>query len=129
MYQTQPYPCSPPEAPACWRCGCQPCRCGSPMVGPYEISVASGGTSAQALVGGTTIVHLSLEYLVDSDASSPSVTVTTASDGTTSTWQETTPGTGYQVKADFMNVAPGTVVTVDATEAAARLRWCETFCC
>jgi hypothetical protein len=99
------------------------------MVGPYEISVASGGTSAQALVGGTTTVHLSLEYLVDSDASSPSVTVTTASDGTTSTWQETTPGTGYQVKAHFMNVAPGTVVTVDATEAAARLRWCETFCC
>lgn len=99
------------------------------MVGPYEISVASGGASVQALVGGTTIVHLSLEYLVDSDASSPSVTVTTASDGTTSTWQETTPGTGYQVKAHFMNVAPGTMVTVDATEAAARLRWCETFCC
>jgi hypothetical protein len=99
------------------------------MVSPYEISVASGGASAQALVGGTAIVHLSLEYLVDSGASSPSITVTTASNGTTSTWQETTPATSYQVKADFMNVQPGTTVTIDATEAVARLRWCETFCC
>jgi hypothetical protein len=99
------------------------------MVSPYELSVDSATTKAQALVGGASTVHLSLEYLVDGGASSPSITVTTASNGTTSTWQETAPGTGYQVKRDFMNIPPGTTVTVDASEAAARLRWCETFCC
>jgi len=99
------------------------------MVSPYELSVDSGGATAQALVGGATTVHLSLEYLVDAGASSPSITVTTASNGTTSTWQETAPASGYQVKRHFLNISPGTTVTVDATEAAARLRWCETFCC
>jgi hypothetical protein len=99
------------------------------MVSPYEISVASGGATATALVGGATTVRLSLEYLVDTGATAPSITVTTASGGTTSSWEETSPGTGYQVKPGFLNVPPGTTVTVDATEAAARLRWCETFCC
>jgi hypothetical protein len=33
------------------------------------------------------------------------------------------------VKNDFLNLHPGARVTLDATEAAARLRWCETFCC
>jgi hypothetical protein len=99
------------------------------MVSPYELSVASGGASAQALVGGSATVRLSLEYVVDSGAASPSVTVTTASNGTTSTWEETTPGSGYQVKTGFMPVQPGTTVTVEATETAARVRWCEFFCC
>jgi hypothetical protein len=99
------------------------------MVSPYELSVDSGGATKQALVGGTTTVRLSLEYLVDSGATAPSITVTTASNGTTSTWKETAPGSGYQVKGDFLNVQPGTTVTVDVTEAVARLRWCETFCC
>ena len=130
MCQVQSYPCPPhpgyAHAPFHHGCGCGR---DTLMVSPYELSVASGGPSAQALVGGASTVHLSLEYLVDTGASSPSIKVTTASDGTSSTWQETTPATGYQFRRDFMNVPPGTTVTVDATEMAARLRWCETFCC
>ena len=99
------------------------------MLIPYELSVASGGPSAQALVGGLTTVHLSLEYVVDSGATAPAITVSTASDGTTSSWEETTPASGYHVKRHFLNIQPGTTVTVTATETAARLRWCETFCC
>jgi hypothetical protein len=125
MYQHQHHCCPPVYA----GCGCQPCCGGTPMVSPYELAVDSSAATAQALVGGTSTVHLSLEYLVDSGASSPSIEVTTASNGTTSTWQETAPASGYQVKRDFLNIPPGTKVTIDATEAAARLRWCETFCC
>jgi len=110
-------------------CGCGPCDCGQAMVSPYELAVASGGASAQAFVGGTTQVRLSLEYVVDDGASSPSIKVTTVSAGSTSTWEETAPPSGYQVKSDFINLQPGAKVTLDATEAAARLRWCETFCC
>jgi hypothetical protein len=109
--------------------GCQPCCCGTTMVSPYELAIASGGASAQAFVGGATPVRLSLEYVIDDSASSPSIKVTTVSGGSTSTWEETAPPSGYQVKSDFLNLQPGAKVTLDATEAAARLRWCETFCC
>ena len=99
------------------------------MVSPYELAVASENPTAKALVGGAATVHLTLEYLVDDGAKAPSISVTTASSASTSTWQETTPGPGFQVKRDFMNIEPGTTVTVDATETVARLRWCESFCC
>lgn len=108
---------------------CPPCPCGTPMVSPYELAVASGGASAQAFVGGATHVHISLEYVVDDAASAPSIKVTTVSGGSTSTWEETAPTAGYQVKSDFMSLQPGAKVTLDAIEATARLRWCETFCC
>src|SRR3954453_8502825 len=109
--------------------GCQPCPCGTPMLSPYELAVASGGATGQAMVGGGSPSRLSLEYVVDDGAASPTVKVTTDSAGSSSTWEETTPGTGYQVKSDFLTVEPGTKVTLDATEATARLRWCELFCC
>ena len=99
------------------------------MVSPYELSVVSGGTTQQALVGGVGPVKLSLEYLVESGATGPTITVTTTSSGTSSTWTESPTASGYQVKPDFMNVAPGTTVTVGASGATARLRWCESFCC
>ena len=74
-------------------------------------------------------MHLSLEYVVDDGATTPSVSVATAAGGKYLELEETTPGAGYQVKRDFMTIQPGTKVTIDATETAARLRWCETFCC
>ena len=127
MTHLQSYPCG--HYPGYAGCGCPICRCGTAMVTPYEISVASGGSPAMALVGGATSVRLSLEYLVDDGASSPSIKVTTVSSGSTSTWEETTPATGYQFKSDFITIQPGSKVTLDATETTARLRWCETFCC
>ena len=128
MSHAQTYPCYPAVPPYAGGCGCPSC-CGTTMVSPYELAVASGGASAQVYVGGTTPVHLSLEYVVDDGASSPSIKVTTESAGSSSTWEETSPPAGYQVKSDFLNLQPGAKVTLDATEAAARLRWCETFCC
>ena len=110
-------------------CGCGPCGTGTPVVSPYELTVASGGAAANAFVGGAAPVRLSLEYVVDDAAAAPSIKVTTVSAGSTSTWEETAPAAGYQVKTDFANLQPGAMVTLEATEAAARLRWCETICC
>lgn len=110
-------------------CGCRHGHWGQHVVSPYELTVASGGAAAEAFVGGASPVHLSLEYIVDDGASAPSIKVTTVAAGSTSTWEETAPATGYQVKSDFMALEPGAKVTLDATEAAARLRWCESICC
>ena len=109
--------------------GASPCLCGTPMLSPYELSVASGGAAGQAMVGGISPSRLSLEYVVDDGAASPAIKVKTVSAGSSATWEESTPGTGYQVKSDFLTVDPGTKVTLDATETTARLRWCELFCC
>jgi hypothetical protein len=125
MYQTRNHP----YAPYAYGGGCSPCPCGTPMLSPYELSVTSGGAAGQAFVGGAQPARLSLEYVVDDGAASPTIKVTTASAGSSSTWEETSPATGYQVKSDFLTVDPGTKVTLDVSETTARLRWCELFCC
>jgi hypothetical protein len=129
-YSYKPGPCGygpmPTYAPTY---GYQPCGCPTHMVSPYELAVASGGASAEAFVGGAAPVHVSLEYVVDDGAATPSIKVTTVSDGSSSTWEETAPAAGYQVKSDFTTLQPGAKLTLEATEAAARLRWCETFPC
>ena len=124
MHKADRHPCPPYYTYGCW-----PCPGGTPMVSAYELAIASGSPAAQAFVGGAARARLSLEYVVDDGASSPTVKVTTESAGSASTWEETAPASGYQTKSDFMSVEPGTKVTLDATETTARLRWCETFCC
>jgi len=126
MHKAEKSPCPPHSY---YSYGCWPCSSGTPMTSAYELALASGGSAAQALVGGAAPARLSLEYVVDDGASSPTIKITTVSGGATSTWEETSPATGYQMKSGFMSVEPGTTVTLDATETTARLRWCETFCC
>ena len=96
---------------------------------PYELTVVTASTPQEVLIGGKANVHLSLEYLADTGAASPSVKVTVTFDGSTSSWSESPIPTGYQVKGDFMTVQPGSKVVVDVTEATAKLRWCESICC
>ncbi len=102
----------------------------SPVTVALEASVDSTATSQKVLIGGTTAVCLTLEYLPDEAATAASVKVTIVSEGsTTSTWEESTIAPGYHVKSDFPAVAPGTKVTLEIIQASARLRWCETLCC
>ena len=56
---------------------------------PQEISVDTTNSLASALIGGTVAAALTLEYLPDSGASTPTVKVTVEHDGSTSTWEET----------------------------------------
>jgi hypothetical protein len=86
-------------------------------------------TPKSALIGGTSDAHLSVESFVESGAAAPAVKVTVTSDGTTSTWSDTSIAPGYHVKESFITVKPGSKVVLDVTDAVARLRWCETICC
>jgi hypothetical protein len=99
------------------------------MLVAHEIDADSTTPSQNGLVGGTRQASLSLEYLVDAGASSPSVKVTTASGGSSATWSDDAPATGYTVRQGVLTVSPGTKVTLAVTDAMARLRWCETICC
>jgi hypothetical protein len=99
------------------------------MTVPHELAVEPTTSPQQALIGGRCDVRLSLEYLVEAGAGSPEVKVTITSDGTTSTWSDTGIAQGYHVKEDFLSVKPGGKVTIEVTDAVARLRWCEVICC
>ena len=94
-----------------------------------EIDADATTTSQDGLVGGARPVFLSLEYLVDAGASSPSVTVTTAAGGSSATWTDDSPPQGYTVRQAVLSAAPGTKVTLAVNNAIARLRWCELVCC
>ncbi len=96
---------------------------------PQEVSVDSATGMKEVLIGGTANASLTLEYVPDAGATSPLVKVTVDLDGSTSTWQETSMTDGYHVKTHLLSIEPGAKVTLEVTEAMARLRWCETVCC
>jgi hypothetical protein len=94
-----------------------------------EIDADTATPSKDGLVGGARAVFLSLEYLVDAGAPAPTVSVTTASGGSSATWSDATPPVGYTVRQAVLSAAPGTKVTLAVNNATARLRWCELVCC
>jgi hypothetical protein len=123
-------PCCQPK-PA-FAAGCYPVFVMMPQfqqVQPREIDVDATTTSKTAVTGGTSDARLTVEYYVDTGASSPSVTLTMVSSGTTTTWTDTAIAAGYHVHQQLPAVPPGTKLTLAASNALARVRWCETFCC
>jgi hypothetical protein len=74
-------------------------------------------------------VHLTLEYLVNEDAASPSIQIELLSEGTTQSWSATDLEEGYHTEEAFLAADAGTKVTLTVTDAVARLRWCERICC
>ena len=114
-------------------------QCGQPSAQAYgyypamliarEIDADTTTPSQDGLVGGSRQVFLSLEYLVDAGAVSPTVKVTTAADGSSATWSDDAPVQGYTVRQAVLSAAPGTKLTLAVNNVVARLRWCETVCC
>jgi hypothetical protein len=102
--------------------------CESTLI-PRDLDADPKNASQQTLVGGSTQVSLSLEYLVETGAVSPSVTLTTTSEGASATWSDTAPAVGYHVREGLLSVTAGTKVTLTVNNATARLRWCERVCC
>jgi hypothetical protein len=96
---------------------------------PRDLDADPTATSQQALIGGASPVSVSVEYLVESGAASPSVSLTTTFDGTSSTWTDAAPAVGYHVQEALLSLKPGTKVNVTVNNATARVRWCETVCC
>ena len=99
------------------------------MVLAREIDADTATPSQDGLVGGARPVFLSLEYLVDAGAPTPSVQVTTTAGGSSATWSDNAPPTGYTVRQAVLSAAPGTKVTLAVNNAIARLRWSELVCC
>jgi len=120
-----PPPCV--YVPVVWVPMAQPC-CDTVIV-PRDLHADPANASQQTLVGGSEQVSLSLEYLVETGAASPSVKLTTTSDGTTSIWNDTTPAVGYHVQEALLSVKPGSKVLLEVNNVTARLRWCERICC
>jgi hypothetical protein len=135
MYATPPNSCGAPYqwqwmyVPVCVPAPCAPAPCAPSTVVPFELSVDGETPSLDALVGGLSSVHPTLEYLVEDDAAAPAVTVTITANGTTITWSESAIDPGYHVKNDLPDIAPGSIVQLEAVDATARLRWCERLCC
>lgn len=137
-YSYHPYlywqaPCMPYYyyCPACYQPYYQcTCESKSVLINLQEVFADPSAPTQEALIGGIKDVQLKLEYMPAEGAASPSVKVTiTNSDGTTSTWDESSIPSGYHMKNDFVKTTPGTKVKIEVNEAIARLRWCETIEC
>jgi hypothetical protein len=93
-----------------------------------ELEVDSTSTSAAAFTGVGGASGASVEYLVDPGAAAPAVTVEIAAGATNTTWTAATVTPGFH--AHRLGALPrGAKLTLSATDAMARLRWCEPVCC
>lgn len=118
-----------PWVPVLFYVPLQHCRARE-MVVPLDLEVKAGASSAPKIVGGTRSTRLGVEYLVAKGAAKPQVKVTVKhADGSTASWNSAHDAPGYHVEEDVLSALPGSQVTLAATDATARLRWCETICC
>lgn len=93
-----------------------------------ELEVDSTSTSAAAFIGVGGASGASVEYLVDQGAANPAVTVDIAAGGTSTTWTATAITPGFHVHP-LGPLSQGAKLTLSATDAMARLRWCEPVYC
>lgn len=99
------------------------------MLVPQQID-ATGDETAAAMVGGHDDVRLSVEYLVEADATEPKVTVTAVQPGgAESNWSDAGMVAGFHIQEQILAVEPGTRVSLEVSGVTARLRWCEAICC
>jgi len=106
-----------------------PQACCDVITVPRDLNADPASASQTGLVGGADKVSLAIEYLVETGAASPSVSLTVISDGVNSTWSDATPTVGYHVQEAVLTVNPGTKVSITVNNVTARLRWCERVCC
>jgi len=93
-----------------------------------ELEADSKDPTAAAFTGQGGGSGAIVEYLVDKGASSPAVEVDIAGGGMTTTWKATDVAAGFHAHR-FGGLPPGAKITLKATDAMARLRWCEPVCC
>jgi hypothetical protein len=97
------------------------------------LSLTRYKTQREAFIGGGCCVHLSVEFMPKSlsgtDSGAVNVTVKD-SEGTMLRWGKIVePGSGYQIKESIISTNPGAILYLDASNAIARVRWCECFSC
>ncbi len=94
----------------------------------HELDVDPSSTAATGFIGAGGASGTTVEYLVDTGAPAPQVSVDIATSGPTTNWQDTGIAPGFHVQ-HFGSLPAGAKVTLSATDAMARLRWCEVFSC
>jgi hypothetical protein len=92
---------------------------------PKDISADKNTATAQAPIGGAENVFLSLDYVKEAAAESPSVKVTITDPSGTGEWNITTIPDGFQMKVDFASAAPGASVQLAVNGCTAQLKWFE----
>ena len=98
-----------------------------PQTHVRAIEVDAVTTSAVAVTGGNSESRLTVEYYLDAGATSASVTLTIVSEGQTTTWSDTNIVAGYHVHDQLPSFPPGAKLTLQASTALARVRWCESY--
>ena len=93
-----------------------------------ELEVDSISTTAAAFTGQGGGSGAAVEYLIDQGATSPVVSVQTTAGATSTTWTATALTPGFHAH-HFGSLPQGAKLTLSATDAMARLRWCEPVCC
>jgi len=94
----------------------------------HELEVDPSSTTATAFTGAGGGSGATVEYLVDKGAASPSVSANITADGLSTAWSDTGIAPGFHFHR-FGPLPRGAKVTLSATNAMARLRWCELVCC
>src|SRR3954467_11706111 len=89
-----------------------------------ELDVAPASTSAAAFTGEGGASGAVVEYFIDPGAPAPRVTVDIVSSGTSPTRTAPPATTGFPAH-HFGPLPSGTKLMLQATDAMARLRWCE----
>ncbi len=98
---------------------------------PAGEGTAPAAGTAKAFIGGGCCVHLSVEY-APVVATAPVIVIVLVhdSEGTTLAWMKQDPAGGhYVVKENIVTTKPGATLTVLASNATVRVRWCEVFSC
>jgi hypothetical protein len=93
-----------------------------------ELEVDSKNPVAAAFTGEGGGSGATVEYYVDKGAASPTIEVDIDSGGTTTAWKATAVTAGFHAHR-FGAIPRGAKLTLKATDAMARLRWCEPVCC
>jgi len=96
------------------------------LVNEVEADPTSPGAASFAGAGGG--FGAIVEYLVDAGAAAPAVEVAITSGGSTDDWKDSAIAPGFHIH-HLGHLPPGAKITLTATEAMARVRWCETICC
>lgn len=90
-----------------------------------ELLVTTTVPEAATIIGGEEAVAITLEFLADTSAESPKVTLT-IDDGTGATSiEEKDFGTEYQTRSGYFDLMPGTKLQLNVIKCTARIRWIE----
>ena len=93
----------------------------------HELEADASSPTAKSFAGAGGGSGAIVEYLVETGAPAPEVAVDITAGGLTTNWKDTAIAPGFHAH-HFGPLPAGAKLTLSATDAMARLRWCEAVC-